>query len=138
MAYAGTLRPPERAAKLGHGSIISNRRVGKQVRRFYPVCKKAVASTPSALCWGPLPTEGSVPFKRICVVDGSFSVVRVHNGTIGYVKTAVLNIDMAKLRMLDARQPHPWLLRDALDKDCSGDYNSHPTGRNSIGRPDAG
>ena len=107
--------PAERASKLAHLDVLKSGLVQQLCKSFEdPV---AVQQTLPTL-WSQLPPMGA-PLKLILGVDGSVQVIESHDKplrTLAFVKTAMVTLDRTAIDALDKHEPHPFAVRDLLEK----------------------
>jgi hypothetical protein len=63
--------------------------------------------------------KGNAGLKLILGVDGSAQVIESHDKplrTLAFVKTAMVTVDKSALDTLDKNEPHPFAIRDLLEK----------------------
>ena len=111
----GERLPGERASKLGHLDVLKSPLVQELCNNFEdpskPVSKKTVT-------WQPLPNNGK-PLSLIFAVDGSQQVIESEGRpkkALGFVKTALIMLDQPALATIDKNEPHPFAIRDILEK----------------------
>lgn len=116
MAYREGLRlPGETASKLGHLDVIKSEWVQTLIQDFeFPEDqeKNSIANK-----WGTFNSSGIPPLRNIWSVDGSFVSITSEDlprRELSFVKTALLNIDQARLDAIDKDHPHPLLLQDIM------------------------
>jgi hypothetical protein len=116
MPYAGGARlPGEAASKLGHLAVVQSEWVKALVRDFEVA--GTAAGDPSKTVWRSFDPAAVQPLRSVWAVDGSFvSVVSQEHPPkeVGFVKTALLTVDRARLDAIDREHPHPLLLQDIL------------------------
>jgi hypothetical protein len=107
--------PAERASKLAHLDVLKSDLVQELCKSFEDPA--AVQQTLPTL-WSKLPSAGK-PLKLILGVDGSVQVIESHDKplrTLAFVKTAMVTLDKSALDALDKNEPHPFAIRDLLEK----------------------
>lgn len=107
--------PAERASKLGHLDVLKSPLVQELCKSFEdPKVQKPTGETQ----W--LPFVNGEPLSLIFGVDGSMQIiekkeVKPHKA-LGFVKTALVTLDQVALATLDKYEPHPFAVRDILEK----------------------
>lgn len=116
MSYTkGPRLPGERASKLGHLQIIGNEWVQKLVHAFQTVDEN---TSEHAALWEEV-TPYADPLNMVFGVDGSHQPIISNKPpfkSLMFVKTALLKLDSVRLGKLDKVDPHPYMLRDILQK----------------------
>lgn len=111
----GDRLPGERASKLGHLDVLKSPLVRELCKSFEdPHFEKPK----TAAQWQPLP-QIAEPQSLVFGVDGSMQPVisetKPHKA-LGFVKTALVTLDQSALATLDKYEPHPFAVRDILEK----------------------
>lgn len=111
----GARLPGERASKLGHLDVLKSPLVQELCKNFEdpskPVSKKGVT-------WQTLPSNGK-PLNLVFAVDGSLQIIESEGRpkkALGFVKTALTMLDQPALATIDKDEPHPFAIRDILEK----------------------
>jgi len=107
--------PAERASKLGHLDVLKSPLVQELCRSFDdPKVEKPVVRA----AWSPVPS--GKPLTLIFGVDGSMQIIERSElkppKALGFVKTALVTLDQVALATLDKYEPHPFAVRDILEK----------------------
>jgi len=107
--------PGERASKLAHLDVLKSALVTELCKSF----EDPDVSQPSLpTMWVPLPAPAQ-PLPLVFGVDGSVQVIespsKPHKA-LGFVKTAMITLDGPALATLDKFEPHPFAVRDILEK----------------------
>lgn len=111
----GDRLPGERASKLGHLDVLKSPLVQELCKNFEDPSKPA---TEKNVAWQPLPTSGS-QLSLIFAVDGSPQIIESEGRpkkALGFVKTALIMLDQPALATIDKSEPHPFAIRDILEK----------------------
>jgi hypothetical protein len=111
----GDRLPGERASKLGHLDVLKSPLVQELCKNFEDPSKPVIKKT---VTWRPLPTNGS-PLSLIFAVDGSPQIIESEGRpkkSLGFVKTALIMLDQPALAAIDKSEPHPFAIRDILEK----------------------
>jgi len=111
----GERLPGERASKLGHLDVLKSPLVQELCKNFEDPSKPAGKV---ALTWQPLPANGK-PLGLVFAVDGSPQIIESDGRprkTLGFVKTALIMLDQPALATIDKDEPHPFAIRDILEK----------------------
>lgn len=112
---AGDKLPGERASKLAHLDVLKSPLVTELCKSFEDP-KVEQPSSPST--WVSIPAVGK-PLPLVFGVDGSVQVIESSSKphkALGFVKTAMITLDRPALATLDAQEPHPFAVRDILEK----------------------
>jgi hypothetical protein len=107
-----TRLPGERASKIGHLDIIKSDLARKLVANFESYASQSNSHISS---WERIPSIGT-PLKFIFSVDGSFQSAERKKPyrRIGFVKTALLRLDVPAISRIDKKFPHPILVKELL------------------------
>ncbi len=111
----GDRLPGERASRLGHLDVLKSPLVRALCKSFEDpkVSKPALHAS-----WQPL-TKSPQPLPLVFAVDGSIQVIesetRPHKA-MAFVKTAMVMMDQPALKAVDKAEPHPFAIRDILEK----------------------
>jgi hypothetical protein len=111
----GERLPGERSSKLGHLDVLKSPLVQELCRNFEDPSKPA---SRKSITWQALPNNGK-PLTLIFAVDGSPQVIESEGRlkkALGFVKTALIMLDQPALAAIDKDEPHPFAIRDALEK----------------------
>jgi hypothetical protein len=112
---AGERLPGERSSRLGHLDVLKSPLVQELCKSFEDPKAQLVKTS---VQWELLPAQ-SKPLPLIFGVDGSLQVIesesRPHKA-IGFVKTSLIMLDQPTLAAIDKDEPHPFAIRDILDK----------------------
>lgn len=112
---AGSRLPAERASKLGHLDVLKSPLV-KALCESFEDPKFTKPKTTAQ--WTNLP-PAAVPLPFVFGVDGSLQVIESEvkpHKALGFVKTALVSLDQKALDELDKAEPHPFAVRDILEK----------------------
>ncbi len=112
---AGERLPGERSSRLGHLDVLKSPLVQELCKSF----EDPTAQTAKTIVqWESLPTSGK-PLPVIFGIDGSLQIIesesRPHKA-LGFVKTALIMLDQPALATIDKDEPHPFAIRDILEK----------------------
>lgn len=113
MPYKRSKRlPGERASKIGHLDVIKSDLARKLVAIFESRDSQTKYDISS---WERIPSIGR-PLKFIFSVDGSFQSTESKKPykRIGFVKTALLMLDVPAISRIDKKFPHPMLVKELL------------------------
>jgi ribosomal protein S27E len=111
----GERLPAERASRLGHLDVLRSPLVKKLCESFEDgsVLKPAIAEK-----WQPI-RVGSEPLAFIFGVDGSMQPINGETKpykALAFVKTALVMLDQPALGLIDKAEPHPFMIRDILER----------------------
>jgi hypothetical protein len=112
---AGARLPAERASKLGHLDVLKSPLV-KALCESFEDPKFAKPKTSAQWTTFPPPEK---PLSLVFGVDGSLQVIESEvkpHKALGFVKTALVSLDQKALDGLDKDEPHPFAVRDILEK----------------------
>ena len=107
--------PGERASKLAHLDVLKSALVTELCKSFEDP-KLEMPSVPST--WVRFPPLIS-PLPLVFGVDGSVQVIESQtkpHKALGFVKTAMITLDGPALATLDKQEPHPFAVRDILER----------------------
>lgn len=114
MPYQGGSRlPGERSSRTAHLEVLQSPLVKKLVESFK---KPNVSEDYRNPGWVSL-QEGGKPLKYIFGVDGSYQPVQSDispYSSIGFVKTALIKLDLHAISKLDKDNPHPLILQNII------------------------
>jgi hypothetical protein len=107
--------PAERASKLGHLDVLKSPLVQELCKSFEdPTVDKPSGATE----W--VPFGKGEPLTLVFGVDGSMQIIEKTESkphkALGFVKTALVTLDQIALATLDKYEPHPFAVRDILEK----------------------
>ncbi|MEN6319293.1 MAG: hypothetical protein ABFD82_11130 [Syntrophaceae bacterium] len=111
----GERLPGERSSKLGHLDVLKSPLVQELCRNFEDPSKPA---SKKSITWQTLPSTGK-PLSLIFAVDGSYQVIESEGRpkkALGFIKTALVMLDQPSLASIDKEEPHPFAIRDILEK----------------------
>lgn len=111
----GDRLPGERASKLGHLDVLKSPLVQELCKSFENPLIEKPKTTPQ---WQPF-VSSLEPQSLIFGVDGSMQPVSSEtkpHKVLAFVKTALVTLDQTALATLDKREPHPFAVRDILEK----------------------
>src|SRR5579859_7264399 len=111
----GDRLPAERASKLGHLDVLKSPLVQELCKSFE---EPGVEKPSNKSIWNKLP-KANQPLPLIFGVDGSFQPIESETRPrkrLSFVKTALITLDQVALATLDRYEPHPFAVRDILEK----------------------
>ncbi len=111
----GDRLPAERASKLGHLDVLKSPLVKQLCSSFEDPSGPVVGVKAS---WAPI-GAATEPVPLVFGVDGSMQVIESDGRpkkALGFVKTALVTLDRPSLETLDQQEPHPFAVRDILEK----------------------
>jgi hypothetical protein len=112
---AGSGLPAENASKLGHLDVLNSKLVQQLCQNFK---KPIIPDNCKNLGWEKIPETGT-PLRFFYGIDGSLQPVTSEESpysTISFVKTAMVKIDQQALEIINKDSPHPYELRDLMQK----------------------
>ena len=112
---SGDRLPAERASRLGHLDVLKSPLVNELCKSFED---PAVVKPPVGSQWQPLSCS-EPPLSFIFGVDGSLQIIESEikpYKAMGFVKTALVMLDQPALDCIDRDEPHPFAIRDILEK----------------------
>jgi hypothetical protein len=116
MAYNSSQTSPfEKASKLGHINVIESEWVQSLIKEFEANSYEVSNSEKDG--WGKVELEEVQKLKSFWAVDGSYVSVTSETKPVkevSFVKTALLSLDLSKLKNIDKDEPHPLLLQDMM------------------------
>lgn len=107
--------PAERASKLAHLDVLKSPLVTALCESFED---SQITQPMLPTMWMPLPPK-QTPLSLIFGVDGSVQVIESESKphkALGFVKTAMITLDGPALATLDKYDPHPFAIRDILER----------------------
>lgn len=112
---SGERLPGERASRLGHLDVLKSPLVKKFCQSFEDSSTSKPAVQGSWLPISPSPK----PLAFVFGVDGSFQPIVSETKpykAIAFVKTALVMLDQPALSAIDRAEPHPFMIRDILER----------------------
>jgi hypothetical protein len=112
---AGDRLPAERASRLGHLDVLKSPLVSELCKSFEG---PTVVMPASGIQWQSLPHHAD-PLSFIFGIDGSVQVIESEtkpHKALAFVKTALVMLDQPALDSIDRAAPHPFQIRDILEK----------------------
>jgi len=112
---SGDRLPGERASRLGHLDVLKSQLVKKLCESF----EDGIAAKPTTTGQWSAINAATKPLAFVFGVDGSFQPIvsesKPHKA-IAFVKTALIMLDQPALNAIDKAEPHPFMIRDILEK----------------------
>ncbi len=116
MPYSqGDRLPGERASRLGHLDVLKSPLVQQLCKSFE---SSSFAKPHLHSAWHQL-VQSSSPLPYVFGVDGSVQAIESETKpykAIAFVKTALVMLDQPALNELDKDEPHPFMIRDILER----------------------
>jgi hypothetical protein len=111
----GERLPAERASRLGHLDVLKSPLVKKLCESFED---SSIARPAIAEKWQPI-GAATEPLGFVFGVDGSVQPIEAETKpykAIAFVKTALVMLDQPALNTIDKAEPHPFMIRDILER----------------------